>query len=198
MTELKTIRALIAAKKAELHTFGDVNHLSRSEAEAVIDRHVDSLAAQGTARVGHAVALLLGGHGLSNALAVRSVGAPALLDLGAVLAAVLGADPLKAALRSHLADVPEGLPRAARIARRAEIDAELWTIEAREEALIVAAEASGQSVQRRADARPEIVLAIPPRADAAAPVADAPADATPPAPPRRKRGAMPEASGWLP
>ena len=56
-------------------------------------------------------------------------------------------------------DYPEGLPSTERPARRAELEAQLEQLEAREEVAIRALEAEGRQIPRRQEARPELVLA---------------------------------------
>lgn len=54
----------------------------------------------------------------------------------------------------------DGLPTAARPAARADLEAKLDRLEAREEILIRAAEDAGQTITRRADAKPAIILLL--------------------------------------
>lgn len=59
------------------------------------------------------------------------------------------------------ARLPEGLPKADRLARLGAIAAELLGLEIEEERLTCEGETAGTFVPRRRDARPEIVLALP-------------------------------------
>jgi hypothetical protein len=74
--------------------------------------------------------------------------------LGPVLTLLLGPDAVKAALASQLADVPEGLPPQARADALVKTGVALDRAEREEEKLCEA-----EGLDRRPDARPEIVLA---------------------------------------
>jgi hypothetical protein len=80
--------------------------------------------------------------------------------LGPAAVHLLGADLVTARLLAGIQHVPEGLDTAERLARIAAIGAELDRLEGDEERAVCAAEADGVDVLRRADARPEIVLAL--------------------------------------
>lgn len=124
---------------------------SRSRAE--VRTHVESLVNEwhNEARAQHALNLRLLATGQARGLLSADKFGPAVVLL-------LGTDHVTNALLTHLDGVPEGFDAAARKARITEINAELDTLEAEEEALIVVAEEAGERVIRRADARPEIVL----------------------------------------
>jgi len=81
-------------------------------------------------------------------------------NLMSVFAAVLGPGRLAAALHEHIAHLPDGSTAAERTARVVAINAELDRLEADEERLIEASELAGAPIARRADARPEIILAV--------------------------------------
>ena len=82
------------------------------------------------------------------------------LDAGALLVALIGMAPLRKLIGQAADCVPEGQEPKARNARLALISAELDSLEADEEKLIVLSEMDGTPIDRRADARPEIVLAL--------------------------------------
>jgi hypothetical protein len=93
------------------------------------------------------------------------------VNLAEVLAGVVGPERIEAALLRHIdAEVPPGLDSAARSQRLFEIAAELDALEAEEEALIEASERTGAPLERRPDARPDVVLGVrdpvPPRVSA--------------------------------
>ena len=81
------------------------------------------------------------------------------LDLGPLLLALLGKAVAKKALSAYVDELPEGLAPKARASRLAAIESELHLLETSEEAAIVDAEQHGEVILRRADARPEIILA---------------------------------------
>lgn len=82
------------------------------------------------------------------------------VDLGPLLATIVGPDALAAALNRHIDVLPSGSIRADRAARLAEIEAELDELEDAEEIEVCWFEAHGVQVDRRAGARPEIVLKV--------------------------------------
>jgi hypothetical protein len=82
------------------------------------------------------------------------------VDLGPMLAALLGPKAFAKALASLLGDVPEGLDAAERAKRITELEVEILTLSRKEEREIRALEAVGLEVIRRADAPPAAVLAF--------------------------------------
>lgn len=82
------------------------------------------------------------------------------IPVGPLLVHMLGAGAVRNALLAELDAVPDLPPAAERAARINEIDAELDRLETAEEALIVESETTAHPIDRRADARPEIVLAV--------------------------------------
>ncbi len=82
------------------------------------------------------------------------------IDLGPILVSLMGAEPVRRKLHASAQSLPVGLSHAERVDRLTAIGAELDTLEAEEERLIVESEATDSPVQRRPDARPEIVLAV--------------------------------------
>lgn len=82
------------------------------------------------------------------------------VDLAPVLALLLGHAQVTKVLLSCL-DIPEGAPSVAdRAAELQEVEDRLYGLELKEEVTIRALEDAGHSIIRRADARPEIVLAM--------------------------------------
>lgn len=105
------------------------------------------------------VALAYGRANLMHADVIEGhSSAPSEVDLGPLMVAMIGADKVASVLLADLAAVPEGLPSAERDARLKAIAAELFELEVEEERLICETEAEGAPIQRRGDARPEIVL----------------------------------------
>ncbi|ODV42264.1 hypothetical protein AWV79_28230 [Cupriavidus sp. UYMMa02A] len=95
-----------------------------------------------------------------NALMDGKPGAlPLSLDAGALLVALIGVAPLRKLIVQAAECVPAGVETKARNARLAMIAAELDALERDEEHLIVLSEIDGSPIDRRFDARPEIVLA---------------------------------------
>ena len=97
-----------------------------------------------------------GGRPSDGVAVFTSGGAEWLLAVGAI-----GPEALAGALLVGIEDnVLEIMPPAARTSRRAEVLAELDRSELEEEQLIEQSEADGAPVERRAEARPEIILAL--------------------------------------
>jgi hypothetical protein len=82
------------------------------------------------------------------------------VDLGPMLAALLGPKQFAKALVSLLGDVPEGLDAEERAKRIADLEAGILTLCREEEREIRALEALGLETIRRADAPPAVVLAF--------------------------------------
>ena len=95
-----------------------------------------------------------------NAAVFQSPGAaPFSLDMGPLLISVLGKAAIKKTLSALVAELPDGLEPVAKAKRLAAIEAELLRLETEEEEIIVELEQAGETILRRADARPEIILA---------------------------------------
>ena len=140
--------------------------LSRHEVKALIDTWLADTEAAGTQALLVACQQAQAGRPLTpatvqgNAAVYQSPGAaPFSIDLGPLLLSVLGKGTIKKAIQPLLDYLPEGLDAPARAQRLAEIDAELLKLEIEEEAAIVGAEEAGETILRRPDARPDIVLA---------------------------------------
>lgn len=152
--DLGAMRATIAALRAERAKLqGHVR--DQADARAEIAAYVALAADPINARLRYAAAT-----GITPDLLIARPRADGAVDLGPVLAALLGPDLLAAALAAHIEQLPPESDRAERAARLAEIAAELDRLENAEEIEVVRLERQGLTVDRRADARPGIVLAI--------------------------------------
>lgn len=135
--------------------------MSRAETCAAIERQVAAHATVGEGRLRYHVVGVGHGGDLGDALRVRA--APdGHIDLLPMLVSILGADALTVTLCSYLPADDDGSTVADRAARIREIEAELFEVECAEEAAIEAIEATGASVDRRADASPLAVLGMHP------------------------------------
>lgn len=155
-SDLAAVRTDIAAAKAEHATL--VQHMGRCDqpqATAAIDAFTASAASALTQRLQHAVSV----GDFSEALTVwaRPDGR---IDLAPLMAALFGPDVLRAALMQHVGDLDSAATTADRRTRLAEVAARLDDLETAEENIICGLESQGLTVDRRGDARPEIVLAI--------------------------------------
>lgn len=158
LPSLDTLRKRIAALQEERLEL-DQQKRSRSEVAAQIEAMVASWGYTGTGMLSREVQRAATGVP-SEPLTLRTVAPVAAgvaqinLNAGPLLVAILGTEVVKAALLASLCTVPEGMPSAARVARMAEIGAELDRLEIEEERLC-----TETGAERRPDARPEIVLA---------------------------------------
>jgi len=159
LEQISEIRDAIYPLHAERASLQQLKR-SRTELVAEVDRRITELVNAGRAQMLTDLRRIAVGD-MPNFLVAEAIGGSARTirtDLGPVLAALLGEDALRAAFLRDLERAPDGLDSAAKADRLKEIEAELLTLEMREEALIVDAEAQGLAVFRRPDARPEIVL----------------------------------------
>lgn len=135
---------------------------SRNEVATYVRKWAAERAEAGTKRLALHVANLATGQDLRDVLKPRgqttTIGVA--VDLSDLLAGLIGAEGLAGVLLRALPEVPEGLDAKPRQERLARIAADLDKLEREEERLIVKAEAVGTPIWRRADARPEIVLAL--------------------------------------
>jgi len=164
MTELENVRQKLAELQAERAKVEGAG-LHREALLQRLDSLVDYLAEQGRTVLAHALAqaaadrpfnpFRLAGNG-----AVTGRTAQVSTDAGPLLVALLGPAAVKQALSAACETIPPGLSPKERAAALAALQAELDRLESEEEALVVGMEARGQSVLRRADARPEIVLGV--------------------------------------
>lgn len=150
-TRIPVLQAAIAAERAA--------PMSRAEACAEIERRVAAHATAGEGRLRYHVKSVCHGGDLADALRVRTT-PDGRIDLFPLLASVMGADALTATLCSYLPASDDGLTLADRAVRIREIEAELLQAEIDEEAAIEAIEATGASVDRRADAASRAVLGV--------------------------------------
>lgn len=139
---------------------------SRAECVAATDALLDHWQRKGDAALAREAARLAAGQPAEfltvkgTAAVASGVGvAPFALDLSALLVSLLGRAAVRAAILDAIERVPEGLSASQRHERVRELDAELDELEGAEERLIESSEASNHPIARRADARPEIVLA---------------------------------------
>lgn len=161
MSKIDTLRKKIAALQAERDTL-NAQKRSRSEVAAMLDSMVTQWATAGQSTLSRELQRATMG-GASEPLTLRGVApiasAPGAvqinLNVGPLLVVLLGQDAVKAALIASLGTLPEGMPSVQRLERLSAISAELDRLETEEEALV---EAHG--IERRTDARPEIVLAV--------------------------------------
>lgn len=96
----------------------------------------------------------------ADALFKLTAGPGNAVNLGPLLAVLIGPDAMLQALSRFVAAVPEGVPAAERAARLDASRADLFAAELAEEHVVVGIEAAGQRVRRRADADPAAVLAL--------------------------------------
>jgi hypothetical protein len=80
-------------------------------------------------------------------------------DIGALVVSLVGGEKVRATWLETIDEIPEGLSASEKAKRLAVITRELDRLEAEEERLIVQSEQEGEPIARRADARPEIILA---------------------------------------
>ncbi len=158
--QVDALREKIVARQAERKAL-QAQARSRAEVVALVDEKVAEWGATGAKVATLALSCAAAGSTYSP-LKVEGRAfdlGRATVDLGALMVALLGAQAVRAALLRGIDDVPVGLDRKAKAARLAAIERELDTLEAEEEALIEQSEAEGEPIQRRPNARPEIVLA---------------------------------------
>ncbi len=161
--ELAQLRARIQALQAE-RTDLEAQRRSRAEVAAMVDAMTNIWHAQGLAQLERDVGLAAAGEpvdfltikGVSPVTAAPGV-AQVSLQVGPLLVALMGRDAVKSAFAAAIEGIPSGMPAAARVERLRAIAAQLDDLELQEERII---ESSGGEFERRADARPEIVLAL--------------------------------------
>ena len=152
--DLTGLRAEIARLTAD-HLTLSADHRGRDEARADLPRYTHAAAAEIEQRFAYVVAI----GDMTQAFIVRPR-PDGLIDLGPLLAAVLGPDVLASVLERHVLALPPSVDRAARASQLAEIVNQLAEIEEAEEVEVLRLEALGLSPDRRADARPEVVLKL--------------------------------------
>lgn len=147
-------REILAQKRTRAEVVEIVDHLIlrwSKHGAAEITRELQRLAAGGPPEF-----LRLKG---SAVVAAAPGSAPFSLDLAPLLISIVGPEAARAALLANIDLIPEGMGAAERRTRLDEIDVELLAAETDEESLIVDSESTETPTTRRADARPEIVLA---------------------------------------
>lgn len=132
---------------------------SHAESRAIITEWCEAQALQGEVPIAHLVAGVAFGGGLDGLLKIRSRPGGE-IDLGPVLAQMLGAEEMSARLCRHLDLSEDGLSAADCRLRLAELDAEIWALEVRDEAMVLDSEAAGAPIARRGDADPRAVVGI--------------------------------------
>lgn len=158
-TTLEQLRTKIASRHVELNAIENAGP-SREERQQRIASYFQRMEDEGKERLKWAVVSEDFGSAF-NATIYQPDGTFGVPTVSIqVLAALLGAKSLTAATCQHLSTVPEALDTRARAARITETAQELNTLERAEEDEVSRMEAQGVPVARRADARPEIVLAI--------------------------------------
>lgn len=130
---------------------------NRSEAKALIETRVRAMAAEGLAALNRDVAAIA--H--TGSFDPDSLRLGRALDLGPLLVALLGERKAIDAYTKHLDALEHAPPATERQAIVAEIDAQLFELELREERLIEATERTPNPIRRRADADPRAVLWLP-------------------------------------
>lgn len=162
---MKTLATQIAGKRGKIDSLNreysalDAQKNSRKEVCALAERQISALQRQGQKQAARNLVLLA--YGEKPALLAADVqGVYPKADLGPVLACLYSVDQLREFLLAGIEEIPEGLDAADKAQRLQEIEAELLDLEREEEALIVESENDGQPIQRRRDARPEIVLGM--------------------------------------
>lgn len=148
---IETLRLRIAALIAERHALRNAPPTT-AEQRANVRAWCRAQAAEAQAGLAYRVET----GDFADLLAVRVTGNR--VDLAPTLAALIGPDGLADALCKHIADTPDGMAAEDREARIVEIGRALDDLETQEERLIEASESAGRPVDRRGDARPEIVL----------------------------------------
>jgi len=152
---LAELRQRIAAHQQERTTLTNQKR-SRGEVQACMQRAAEGWREAGERTLRQQAREIAGGE--APQMLAEFVGINDRVSIGSALALVLGADAVATALQKYTEHIPEGLDKPAREARLAEIGAELDALEAEEERLIEEAEAAGEYIERRPDARPEIIL----------------------------------------
>jgi hypothetical protein len=156
---LDKLRAEIAALHSERREL-EAMRRSRAEVRATVTAQIESWRAEGREAARRMLRDLANdsGHTRLHAQTQAPGYTAGHADLGPALSGLLGAEVVGAFLLADLDTIPEGFDKPAREARLSEIAEELDKLEREEEAVICALEAEGESVMRRPDARPEIII----------------------------------------
>ena len=138
---MKKLRLKIAKLQAERD---ELSRLKRSRAE--VSTTLEAVVAQWLSAGAASIELEVQRAALGEPFALLGT-------LGPLMVAMMGTDAVKAAFEPALAALPEGMPTAQRLERLKVIADDLDRLETDEEQLVVST-----GVERRPDARPEIVL----------------------------------------
>jgi hypothetical protein len=163
MNRIDEIRATIAALESERPQL-EANRYSRAELRESVERQVAKLARDAQEQALQDLRRLAVGR---HSAILHADVIPAMrsdlpkANVGALLVALFGEKKVCSFLLADLDTIPEGLNKDARAERLEAIAIELDALEREEEALIVASEEAGETIARRAIARPEIVLGVP-------------------------------------
>ena len=160
LKQLEQARANVAALKTDRRALADMPALSRDELRQRLGMDLAQAQASAAHAVGVRLAQLAAGERGGDPLLSMGAGGR-VLDLAPLLAFAIGPEELLQRIEPLLAAVPEGMPSAERSRRLAELDAQILAAEITEERVVEALEAAGVPVQRRADADPRAVLALP-------------------------------------
>ena len=152
---IETVRADIAALQAERDAL-ETAPLSHDAVRAAMLSAFDRAGSEYAAGIPRMLAYPDRAGGIKLHAPLRQSPASA-AELTGLLAVVLGSDALAAALDRFVLALPDGPAAAERSARLAAIAEELDGLEHVEEDLI---EASGETIARRGDADPRIVLRV--------------------------------------
>jgi hypothetical protein len=165
MQELNELRDQIHGLKTERLAILR-QQCSREQVKAMLDSWLARSEEQGRMALQLAVDRAMAGQAFApfyahgNAAVIQSPGAAAFsLDLGPLFISVMGKAAVKKNLLVLVEQLPDGLELAAKAKRLEAIDADLLRLETEEEARIVEFELAGESILRRPDARPEVILA---------------------------------------
>jgi len=162
--EVENVRASIARLTDERAELTHYPH-SRAEIRTMVQARIDAWEKSARNRAARWIGQIAQGDASPMQWADTTVSPGSFsgeADLGPILSAVVGAERLRNFLLTDLNDIaPDGPDKEARKARLAQIGAELDVLEAQEERLIERSEQAGAPIERRADARAEIVLGKP-------------------------------------
>lgn len=160
MNDIVQLRQQIRALQAEREALAQVR-CNREEAAAVVKAYVKQAHADGQALLQRMVgSLASGGYVDDSALAVGGPQSTA-YHLAPLLVVMVGHKAFADSLLAEVAEtVPDGPDASARKARLAAIGVELDRLEIEEESIVEASEGTAVPIERRPDARPEIVIGL--------------------------------------
>lgn len=158
MNSLVQDRTRIAELNAEREVIRDAP-LSRAETTSAITAWCAEQAGELETRIRYRVNQVAHGDDLQGLFVVQPMTPGGKIDMVSLVAALFGPQTMADALCGRL-DPDTGMSRSEKLQRLQSIDEELDALERREEAAVVRSELEGRPIARRADARPEIVLAL--------------------------------------